>query len=70
MDYIMIFTGNDKIPSGAKVHILSEAGPDAWEWARAADTIPFEVLTRLSNRVVREYSRDEGLGEAPQYSIQ
>ena len=70
MDYIMIFTGNDKIPSGARVDILSEAGPDAWEWANAADTIPYEVLTRLSNRVVREYSRDEGLGEAPQHPIQ
>lgn len=70
MDYIMIFTGDMKISSGTKVDLLTDNGPDAWDWAQAADTIPFEVLTRLSNRVVREYSRDEGLLEAPQHPIQ
>jgi len=66
MDYIMIYTGKVKLPPGTRVDLLSGIGPDAWEWANAAQTIPFEVLTRISSRVVREYSRDEGLSEAPE----
>lgn len=69
MDYIMIFTGQMKLPLGTRVDLLSETGPDAWDWAKAAKTIPFEVLTRISNRVAREYSRDEGLREAPEHPL-
>ncbi len=70
MDYIMIYTGQEKLRSGLKVEILSERGPDAWDWARAADTIPFEILTRISPRVVREHSRDEGLSDVPLHPME
>lgn len=67
MDYIMIFTGKLKLRPGVNVDLLSDKGPDAWDWAKAADTIPYEVLTKISQRVVREYVRDEGLADAPSH---
>lgn len=69
MDYIMIYSGDENLGTGKRVDLLCQDGPDAWDWAEAANTIPFEVLTRISRRVVRDYTRDEGLSPAPDHVI-
>jgi len=67
MDYLMIDVG--AIPGvcvGDEVVLLGRSGKeaiDAIELAERAGTIPYEILTRLGNRVVRVY---RGGGRAPE----
>jgi alanine racemase len=53
MDYILVFSPQ-KVPAFTKVHLFGGHGMDAWEMARMAETIPYELYTRWSDRVPRE----------------
>jgi alanine racemase len=63
MDQIVVDLGPDSTArAGDQVVLFGDAGgepdapaaPTADHWARAADTIPYEVLTSVSGRVTRE----------------
>ena len=63
MDQIVIDLGPDSdARAGDQVFLFGDAGgepdapsaPTAEQWARAAETIPYEVLTSVSGRVTRE----------------
>jgi alanine racemase len=53
MDYVLVFSPT-KVPPFTKVHLFGGQGMAAWEMARMAETIPYELYTRWSERVSRE----------------
>ncbi|HBD42208.1 MAG: alanine racemase [Rhodothermaeota bacterium MED-G64] len=53
MDYILVYAPT-KVPAFTKVHLFGGHGMDAWEMARMAETIPYELCTRWTDRVPRE----------------
>ena len=58
MDYLTIDLGDDPAEAGAEVTLLGEAENEsvtAEELAKAAGTIPYEIVTRLSSRLPRFY---------------
>jgi len=55
MDYITVFLGNDKLEAGMEVKIIGEGKFSAKEWAEKSGTIPYEVTTRLSQKIDRKY---------------
>ncbi|GAA4735984.1 alanine racemase [Isoptericola chiayiensis] len=54
-DVVTLFGASDGVPHGADV-------PNAQDWADAAGTISYEIVTRLAGRVVRQYVPTEGEG--------
>ena len=60
MDSCMIdITGIDDIREGDEVTIFSAAaGNDLETMARVLDTIPYEIMTSVSNRVKRIYLKE------------
>jgi alanine racemase len=54
MDMIMIDVSNEDILPGAIVEIIGE-NQSLRQFAKLLDTISYEVLTSLSNRVHRNY---------------
>ncbi|MDQ6797656.1 MAG: alanine racemase [Actinomycetota bacterium] len=59
MDQITVDCGDDaSVSPGDEVVLLGRQGDacvDAWEWARLADTIAYEIVCRLGPRVPRTY---------------
>ncbi|MHA7985559.1 alanine racemase [Rathayibacter sp. CAU 1779] len=58
MDQIVIAVGDSRVSVGDEVVLFGdpEQGvPSAEDWARAADTIGYEIVTRLGRRVTRSY---------------
>lgn len=67
MDQFMVDLGPEATEvAGDRVVLFGRGGPSAEDWARAADTISYEIVTRLGARVPRVYidSEDETRGEA------
>ena len=58
MDQFVVATGDDRIEPG-ETAILFGSGedgvPTAQDWAEAADTIAYEIVTRIGGRVPRRY---------------
>lgn len=55
MDQIVVDLGPDSAArAGDEVVLFGAGAPSAEDWARAAGTIPYEVLTSVSGRVARE----------------
>ncbi len=60
MDQLMIDIGEDPVEFGEEVVLLGRQGDGsitAWDWARRVDTIAYEILTGISARVPRRYTR-------------
>ncbi len=60
MDQFMVDLGPEATETaGDRVVLFGRGGPSAEDWARAADTISYEIVTRLGARVPRVYVDDE-----------
>jgi alanine racemase len=58
MDHLMVDCGNLEPSSGADVVLIGDQGEEtisAWELAERADTMAYEIVTRIGDRVRREY---------------
>ncbi len=58
MDQVLVDAGDARPALGDEVVLLGEQGEervDAWELARYAGTIAYEIVTRIGARVPREY---------------
>ena len=58
MDQIVIAVGDEPVQVGDEVVLFGDpatGAPSAEDWARAADTIGYEIVTRLGRRVTRRY---------------
>lgn len=55
MDYMMVFLGDDEIPTGAEVELLGAESMSAGDWANLTGTISYEVLTQLNWLMPRIY---------------
>ena len=58
MDQFIIDVGDDPVTAGDRVILFGpgdDGEPSADDWADAAGTIPYEVLTRIAARVPRVY---------------
>ncbi len=58
MDQIIVDVGDDAVAVGDRAILFGDAAegvPSADDWARAADTINYEIVTRLGGRVQRTY---------------
>lgn len=55
MDYMAVFLGSDQLKTGTTVKILGEGELSAKQWAQRSGTIAYEVTTRLSRKIPREY---------------
>lgn len=58
MDQFVVDLGGDEIPAGAEAVLFGPGDhgePTAEDWARAAGTIGYEIVTRISARVPRIY---------------
>ncbi|MFP4634550.1 MAG: alanine racemase [Nitriliruptoraceae bacterium] len=59
MDQLLVWCGDDEPGVGDEVVLLGEQGSErirVEEWAAAADTITYEIVTRLSARLPRLYT--------------
>lgn len=59
MDQFIVDVGDDAVAVGDEVVVFgdpSTGAPSAEDWARAAETINYEVVTRIGPRVARTYS--------------
>jgi alanine racemase len=56
MDFCLVYLGNTPAEIGDEVWLFGEPGTIE-TWAKTCDTIPYEVLTSISNRVQRVYIR-------------
>lgn len=57
MDQLMVDCGDVEPSVGDDVTLIGPDGPDAWELAQRADTIAYEIVTRIGQRVPREFVR-------------
>ena len=58
MDQIVIATGDRRVAVGDEVILFGDpatGAPSAEDWARAAGTIGYDIVTRLGGRVTRRY---------------
>jgi alanine racemase len=58
MDQFMIDLGDDEVPLGTRAVLFGDpasGAPSATDWADAASTIDYEIVTRIGPRVAREY---------------
>ncbi len=58
MDQFVLDIGDDPARAGDEVVLFGEAArgePTAFDWAQAADTIGYEIVTRIGARVPRRY---------------
>jgi len=55
MDFIMVWLENDRPKIGTEVELMGRSSWNAKKWADESGTIPYEILTGISNRVVRYY---------------
>jgi len=70
MDQVVVDLGPDAAEKAGDTVVLfgpgTDEGPTAQDWADAAETISYEIVTRLGTRVPREYVGDVDLPEAGQ----
>lgn len=70
MDQVVVDLGPDATERAGDTVVLfgpgTDGGPTAQDWADAAETISYEIVTRLGTRVPREYVGDVDLPEARQ----
>jgi alanine racemase len=61
MDQLMVNAEQDDIRTGEKVKLISTVRSEitAWTLARTIGTIPYEILTNISQRVPRIVKEDE-----------
>jgi alanine racemase len=57
MDQLMVDCGDVEPSPGDDVTLLGGDGPDAWELADRSDTIAYEIVARIGQRVPREARR-------------
>jgi alanine racemase len=55
MDQLVVDCGDDEVSPGDPVVLFGPGGPTVQEWADAAGTIDYEIVTRVGARVPREY---------------
>ncbi|MFV1885240.1 MAG: alanine racemase [Balneola sp.] len=55
MDYTIVFLGEDKIPSGTEIFFLKGKEINASNWAKIANTIPYEITTGIREKVEKVY---------------
>jgi alanine racemase len=55
MDQLVVDCGDDPVAAGDPVVLFGPGGPTVQEWAAAAGTIDYEIVTRMGARVPREY---------------
>ncbi|MFM7288361.1 MAG: alanine racemase [Bacteroidota bacterium] len=56
MDFCLVYLGDMDVEIGDEVSLFGEPGTIE-EWAKTCDTIPYEILTSISDRVQRVYTR-------------
>lgn len=56
MDQFVVDCGDDDVAPGDEVVLFGPGGPSVQEWAEAAGTIDYEIVTRIGSRVPREYA--------------
>ena len=60
MDQFVVDVGDDPVVAGDRAVLFGDPAtgvPSAADWADAADTITYEIVTRIGSRVQREYVR-------------
>jgi alanine racemase len=55
MDQFVVDVGNDSVTPGDRVVIFGDCGPTADDLANAAETINYEIVTRIGSRFNREF---------------
>lgn len=55
MDYIMVFLGQDYYSKGTEVYLIKGKELSVVNWAKKANTIPYEITTSIKERVNKEY---------------
>jgi alanine racemase len=55
MDQFVVDVGSTPVQAGDEVIVFGDAGPTADELAVAADTIGYEIVTRIGPRVARRH---------------
>ncbi len=58
MDQFVVDVGESRVRTGDRAILFGDPSsgiPSATEWADAADTINYEIVTRIGNRVIRRY---------------
>jgi alanine racemase len=55
MDQFVVDVGDDSVTPGDRVVIFGDSGPTADDLANAADTINYEIVTRIGSRFNREF---------------
>jgi alanine racemase len=55
MDQFVVDCGDSPVAPGDPVVLFGPGGPTVQEWAEAAGTIDYEIVTRMGARVPREY---------------
>ncbi|MFE5512326.1 alanine racemase [Streptomyces sp. NPDC056529] len=61
MDQFMVDLGGDELEPGARAVLFGRENrgePTAQDWAEAADTIVYEIVSRIGTRVPRVYAND------------
>lgn len=70
MDQVVVDLGPDATEQAGDTVVLfgpgTDGGPTAQDWADAAETISYEIVTRLGSRVPREYVGDVDVAEGGQ----
>jgi len=56
MDQFMVDVGDAVVEVGDRAILFGAGGPSAEQWAVAADTITYEIVTRIGPRVTRVYA--------------
>lgn len=62
MDQFVVDLGGQRIPEGSEAVLFGPGDrgePTAEDWAQAADTIAYEIVTRIGNRVPRVYLNED-----------
>jgi alanine racemase len=54
MDQLMVDCADVEPSPGDDAVLIGDGGPDVWELAERADTIAYEIVTRIGARVPRE----------------
>ncbi|EPH39340.1 putative Alanine racemase [Streptomyces aurantiacus JA 4570] len=66
MDQFVVDLGGDEPPAGSEALLFGPGDrgePTAEDWARAADTIAYEIVTRIGSRVPRVYVNEGSAGD-------
>ncbi|MER5889629.1 alanine racemase [Streptomyces sp. NPDC001941] len=67
MDQFVVDLGGDRVEPGTRAVLFGPGDrgePTAEDWARAADTIAYEIVTRIGSRVPRVYLNEDPDGDA------